>query len=386
MPLPASVLIASPRRLLAAILLFVALDMTVLITNLRIADQVAEDAVAINLSGRQRMLSQRMTKALLLTVGATDAALAARSRSEFFDAYDLFEQTLGAFAKGGQTRGSDGRVVHLEAVNDAGAAPVARTRALLEPLSAVTERPRDVPGAPFDEAAAYMVSANDAILDAMNALTTALEHSSVQRTRTLQIIQAVAFVLALINFLAIVLGLLRRFREAEQEKAHWREMARHDALTGLLNRKGFFEAADRVLSRAAHDSGYGALILLDLDKFKPLNDDFGHPTGDVVLREFADRTRMIARQSDVLARIGGDEFVLLCPGLLSSTDIAHLCQRIVEAMEAIQPAGGATVHLGVSVGVATFPNDGYEIDRLIASADRAMYSAKRKGGNRWAHA
>jgi len=386
MPFPASALIASPRRLVAAILLFVALDMAVLVINLRIAEQVAEDAVAINLAGRQRMLSQRMTKDLLLTVGAADPALAGQARGEFLDAYDLFNQTLTAFTVGGRTRGSDGSIVQLDPVNGPGTEPISRTRALLAAIADTVERARGDADVPLDQVATYMVRTNGEILGFMNALTTALEHNSVRRTKDLRYIQTAAFMLAMLNFLAIVHGLSRRFRDAEREKAHWREQARHDMLTGLVNRKGFFEAAERILGRAKHNGECGALILLDLDKFKPINDGLGHPTGDVVLRNFAECTRAIARQTDVVARIGGDEFVVLCPGLQRNADITHMCQRIVAAVDAIQPCSNPALRLGVSVGVATFPNDGYEIDALIARADRAMYSAKREGGNRWAHA
>lgn len=386
MPFAASSLTASPRRLVAAILLFVALDMAVLVINLRIADQVAEDAVAINLAGRQRMLSQRMTKDLLLTVGATDPALATQARGEFLEAYALFGQTLSAFTFGGQTRGGDGETVMLAPVQGAGAEPVRQTRDLLSAIAAPVERARVDGSAPLNEVTNYMVRKNAEILSLMNALTSALEHNSVSRTRDLRHIQTSAFMVALLNFMVIVYSLLRRFRAAEREKSHWQEQARHDTLTGLTNRKGFFEAAERILNRAQHNGECGALILLDLDKFKPINDGLGHPTGDMVLRNFAELIRTIARQTDVVARIGGDEFVLLCPGLQHNADITHMCQRIVTAVDTIQPSSSPALRLGVSVGVATFPDDGYEIDSLIAHADRAMYSAKREGGNCWAHA
>jgi len=386
MPFPASALLTSPRRLVAAILLFVALDMVVLVINLRIAEQVAVDAVAINLAGRQRMLSQRMTKDLLLTVGASDPALASQSREAFLDAYALFDQTLSAFNSGGQTRGSDGNTVTLDPVRGPAAEPIHQTRALLSAIADTVDRARRDSGTALDEVTTYMVRNNGEILSLMNALTTALERNSVSRTRDLRYIQTGAFVFALLNFMAIVYGLMRRFKESEREKAHWREQARHDTLTGLANRKGFFEAAERILGRAEHNGECGALILLDLDKFKPINDGLGHPTGDLVLRNFAELIRAIARQTDVVARIGGDEFVLLCPGLQHTADIAHMCQRIVTAVDTIQPSRSPALRLGVSVGVAAFPDDGYEIDSLIAHADGAMYSAKREGGNCWAHA
>jgi diguanylate cyclase (GGDEF)-like protein len=379
----AQALMRSPRRLVAAILLFVALDLVVLLINLSIAQQVAEDAVAINLAGRQRMLSQRMTKAAVLATRAADPQDAPSARQELFEAYDLFAQTLAAFARGGPTEGSDGATVRLEALTGAPAAIIIRAQRLLAPVDGPMREAMQRREASLAPVAQSLITSNQEILVLMNDLTTDLERDSIRRTQALRIIQTAAFVLALVNFLAIVHTMTRRFQAAEREKAHWQDMARHDALTGLANRKGFFEAADRILARARRDGDPGALILLDLDGFKPINDRLGHPVGDLVLRQFADHVRAIARQTDVVARLGGDEFVLLCPGLHGEADIAQVCIRIVDAVTTIPPARASWHGFGVSIGVATFPDDGYEIDALIAGADHAMYAAKRDGGNRW---
>ncbi|QID17170.1 diguanylate cyclase [Nitrogeniibacter mangrovi] len=380
MPFPLSTLIGSRRRLVAAILLFLALDLTVLLTNLWIARHVAGDAVAINLAGRQRMLSQRMTKALLLRAQAADPVAQAIAEDEFRNAHAIFMRTLDAFAGGGQTTGSDGRPVVLDPVSDRGAAAVASTQALLAPLPASLA---DEQQAGLQRAADYLVEHNVEILTLMNTLTTALERDSVRRTEQLRLIQSGAFLLALANFVLIVVGLNRRFREAEEESARWQALARLDPLTGLSNRKGFFEAAARQLARAKRGQEPGSLILLDLDGFKPVNDRLGHPVGDAVLVRFAERLRLTARQSDEVARIGGDEFVLLCPGLVDAHAIDDLCRRIVEAMAELTPDELAPKQLGVSIGVASFFDHGYDIDTLIAQADHAMYEAKRGGGDRW---
>lgn len=137
MPLPIRFLIGSPRRLLGAIVLFVVLDLTVLLINLWIASQMARDAVAINLAGRQRMLSQQTTKALLLATHAPDWAHFQSGLSELGSAYGLFERTLHAFAEGGETVGGDGSPVVLEAVSVAeGRAALEAALRLVSPLSA----------------------------------------------------------------------------------------------------------------------------------------------------------------------------------------------------------------------------------------------------------
>ncbi len=249
MPIPVSALIGSPRRLITAIVLFVVLDLAILVINLWIAEQVAQDAVAINLAGRQRMLSQQTTKALLLTTRPTQGEDVLRSRQETDDAFGLFEQTIKAFAEGGEARGSDGTVAYLQAVQGESAHIVATARDLIAPVSALLAATRDAPDSDRGPAAAYMVSHNQEILALMNRLTTALEHDSVRRTRDLRLIQTGAFALAMVNFLLIVFGMLRRHRSIEEDSQRWRAMARHDPLTGIANRKAFDEAVGAQLSR-----------------------------------------------------------------------------------------------------------------------------------------
>lgn len=331
MPLPVSALIGSPRRLVTAIVLFLVLDLTVLLINLWIAEQVARDAVAINLAGRQRMLSQQITKALLLTTRATPGEDARSARQETDDAFGLFEETIRAFAEGGQARGGDGTIVPLQAVGSEGARIVAEARDLIVPLSALLAATRNDPASGRDPAAAYMVRHNPTILALMNRLTTVLEHDSIRRTRELRLIQTGAFFLAMANFLIIVLGMARRYRMIEEDSQRWRAMARHDPLTGIANRKAFEEAASAQLMRAQVDAQPGAMLMLDLDGFKGINDRFGHSAGDAILRAVANRLEAAARATDVVARLGGDEFAILCPMLSGDDDVGQLCERLVDS-------------------------------------------------------
>lgn len=384
MLIPVSALIGSPRRLVTAIVLFVVLDLTVLVINLWIAEQVAQDAVAINLAGRQRMLSQQTTKALLqatLPGGNPDNESA---QQEFEEAFGLFSKTLTGFANGGEARGGDGTPVHLQAVSGEGARAVARARELITPIARMHADPQHIwSAAERAQVADYMVQHNREILALMNSLTSALEHDSVRRTRALRLIQTAAFALALANFLVIVLGMVRQYRSVEQDSHRWREIARHDPLTGIANRKAFTELAGAILMRARGDRQCGAVLMLDLDGFKPINDRFGHPAGDRILTALAERLEATARATDVVARLGGDEFAILCPLLHSTDDIAQFCERIVATVTDIPHDEFATCRLGVSIGVAVYPEDGYELQQLTALADRAMYAAKRAGGNRW---
>ncbi len=383
MPIPVSALIGSPRRLVTAIVLFLVLDLTVLVINLWIAEQVAQDAVAINLAGRQRMLSQQTTKALLLTTRPTHDEDVPRARQETDDAFGLFEQTIIAFAEGGEARGSDGTVTRLQAVRGEGGHIVARVRTLIAPLSALLSATRGAPDADRGPAAEYMVRHNLEILTLMNRLTTTLEHDSVRRTRDLRFIQTGAFVLALANFLLIVFGMLRRYRSIEEDSKRWRAMARHDPLTGIANRKAFEEAVGAHLTRARIDAQSGALLMLDLDGFKGINDRFGHAIGDDVLRAVATRLETAARATDVVARLGGDEFAILCPLLHGKDDVDQLCERLITHVLDLPRDNIPGCRLGISIGVALYPEDGYNPTHLQTLADRAMYAAKRSGGNRW---
>ncbi len=383
MPLPVSALIGSPRRLVTAIVLFLVLDLTVLMINLWIAEQVAQDAVAINLAGRQRMLSQQITKALLLTTRPRSGEDARGARQETDEAFGLFEETLKAFAEGGKARGGDGTIVPLQAVGGEGARIVAEARNLIVPLSALLAATRNDPASGQDPAAAYMVQHNPQILALMNRLTTVLEHDSIRRTRDLRLIQSGAFALAMVNFLIIVLGMARRYRLIEEDSQRWRAMARHDPLTGIANRKAFEEAASAQLMRAQVDAQPGAMLMLDLDGFKGINDRFGHSAGDAILRAVATRLEAAARATDVVARLGGDEFAILCPMLGGEDDVGQLCERLVDSVRGISRADIPGCPLGVSIGVALYPDDGYDPAHLQQLADRAMYAAKRAGGNRW---
>lgn len=386
MPIPVQLLLGSPLRLAIAITLFVVLDLSVLVINLWIADRVAEDAVAINLAGRQRMLSQRITKSLLLVHHAPDPAAREDARRELDAAFRLFESTLRAFDQGGAATGGDGKPATLRRVDaDSGREPLEAALALLQPalppLRALLSAPAGTE--PDSAAMVYMVAHNQDILARMNQLTTALEKSSVRKTQELRVIQTVAFVLAMINFLVIVLGLVRQYHHVARDGKRWREIAQRDALTGLYNRAALRDALGAGLEQAAREGGTLALMVLDLDGFKPVNDQFGHAAGDQLLIHLAHTLRHMARESDTVARLGGDEFALLCPQLRGEEAIRHVCDRIVRGIAEIECSHNQQRPVRASVGVALYPSHGVAVDELLAAADRAMYQSKREGGDRW---
>jgi len=160
-------------------------------------------------------------------------------------------------------------------------------------------------------------------------------------------------------------------------------MAHHDALTGLCNRFMLEDRLGQALARAQRDGSHFAVLFCDLDDFKPINDRFGHETGDLILREVAQRLLAGRRQTDTVARFGGDEFVVLLTDLKSSGETAlHVAAQLRAAVGTPFEVAGQTFTLSVSVGVAQ-PNDSaVSVSQILSQADIAMYNAKRGGKNR----
>jgi diguanylate cyclase (GGDEF)-like protein/PAS domain S-box-containing protein len=165
-------------------------------------------------------------------------------------------------------------------------------------------------------------------------------------------------------------------RQAEARIAH---MAHHDALTGLPNRVLFHERLDEALLRVRRDRDKFAVLYLDLDEFKNVNDSLGHAAGDKLLKAAADRLRTCLRGSDMVARFGGDEFAVLQMGLAGPPEAGILAERIVTLLSEPYDIDGQQVVIGTSVGIAFAPADGETSDQLLRNADMALYQAKEDG-------
>ncbi|WP_439574687.1 diguanylate cyclase [Phreatobacter sp.] len=164
-----------------------------------------------------------------------------------------------------------------------------------------------------------------------------------------------------------------------------RYLARHDALTGLTNRTGLIQALEeRLAGRPGEPGARLAVLYLDLDGFKQVNDRFGHAAGDAVLRVVAERLNAVARAGDVTARIGGDEFVLIADEVDAAGALAMGERLIGRIATTYALGGGASASIGVSVGIACAPDHGACVSELLALADAALYLAKAKGKSRCA--
>jgi diguanylate cyclase (GGDEF)-like protein len=162
---------------------------------------------------------------------------------------------------------------------------------------------------------------------------------------------------------------------------HRTQSRMHDPVTGLANRTKLVFLLQEALSNLT-DGDQLALHYIDLDRFKPINDNYGHDVGDAVLRSVAGRLLTCVRDTDCVARIGGDEFVILQKGIRSTHDAEIVGTRIIKAISKTHDLPEGSFSLGASVGIALAPTHGGDVDELIRRADEVMYKSKRAGGNR----
>lgn len=160
-------------------------------------------------------------------------------------------------------------------------------------------------------------------------------------------------------------------------------LAYHDPLTKLPNRLLFSDRLDHALNRAQREDGQVAVLFLDLDRFKNINDSLGHPIGDALLQQVAERLTVLLRKEDTVARLGGDEFIILIEDLNQPQSVASLAQKIIGAFLPPVHIDGHELHVTVSIGISVYPRDGSDSATLIKNADAAMYRAKEFGRNNY---
>jgi diguanylate cyclase (GGDEF)-like protein/PAS domain S-box-containing protein len=171
--------------------------------------------------------------------------------------------------------------------------------------------------------------------------------------------------------------------ERRQAEARVHHMAYHDSLTGLPNRALLSDRLDRAMLAARRDARRLAVLFIDLDRFKTINDSLGHLTGDHLLKEVANRLCRVVRASDTVARLGGDEFVVLVPGVHAPEECSQVGDKIIEALAAPFPFEGRSLHISPSIGICLYPDDGTDVETLMRHADAAMYHAKANGRNNY---
>ena len=226
--------------------------------------------------------------------------------------------------------------------------------------------------------------APDAVFEVYSDVTQQVQY---QRELGWQLAFAVILVcLGLYGFLSIVVRRADRLlavheRERELREGTLRQMAHRDPLTGLPNRAGFRQGLAQTLAQLSPDGPPAAVLFIDLDRFKAINDRLGHKVGDAVLKQAAAALGAGLRDRDQLCRLGGDEFVAILPRVASPDHALAVASRLVRAVSAPMTIGEHRLQIGASIGLAMAPLDGQDVDTLARHADLAMYAAKRSGGD-----
>ncbi|MFA6903425.1 MAG: diguanylate cyclase [Gallionellaceae bacterium] len=452
--------------------------------NIWNAVESSNDAIAINLSGRQRMLSQRIEKNLLkLKYAGQVLSDNSTVLQELSQSYLLFDQTLSALGKGKLTD-SHGNILKADSTQSKNAVSLIRQAntlwtpmqtALLPLISANNNLNFN---AALKHALVVIIRDNQRLLQLMDKLTTEIETAAHKKSHYLRISEAFSIVLILINFGFVLfyfrrqLGLLsesklllmrimeevgtgiivinekgdieqcnqaaeqlfkynagelsgrnltdlldkpyfmqtgkrtdgERFSldinlneipatghrtfvaslhdltEQKRKEEQLSYLAYHDSLTGLPNRLLFMDRLAQSVARAHRNKEMTAVLFIDLDRFKPVNDTMGHATGDLLLQSVAARLMNCLREGDTLARIGGDEFTMI----IDSNDASNcelVAHKILHELSREFNVNGHNIKISGSIGASLYPEDSKIIDDLLNHADIAMYLAKAKGGN-----
>ena len=177
------------------------------------------------------------------------------------------------------------------------------------------------------------------------------------------------------------IAILHNFKVTDEERANMQQLAFHDALTGLPNRSLFLNLLNQAINHATKHQQPLALMFIDLDHFKSVNDTLGHACGDKLLVAVAERLGQSVRRSDVVARLSGDEFAILITCMEQADQLEALANKLIAAIGEPFMIDAHRVNTAISVGISLFPANGASVEGLLEQADGAMYLAKRAGGN-----
>jgi diguanylate cyclase (GGDEF)-like protein len=469
----------TPIFITASIILFLTLDFTMLVANFKVTQEVSQDALTINLAGRQRMLSQRMAKIVFQV--ESERLINAQTNTlvtQYVEVLEQFTRTLMAFKTGGMVQDAELNMVRVEPIEEADAQQVINQAiSIILPLQTLTSKLKNQPLDPalLIEIHNHLIQHGDTLLHLMNQLTIIVEKSSQTKTNSLRAVQLTTFFVALINFYFIVrlfqlsqkqaietltilndllestnVALLvfntnnkiemsnrraqamfgysdQALRDIHREvlfsvdykqlvcctsdgrkiaiELHERtlhrngkeltvvtvvdishhiekvknlaRLANYDLLTGVLNRNAIHVDLPAKMSLARKHGSRFACCFIDLDGFKQINDQYGHDSGDTVLKIFAKRLIRTLKDTDSIYRYGGDEFVLLLNLDEDDSNISQLEQKLNDIVSApFSLLNERVIQVKWSAGMAVFPDNVDNADQLLVLADQLMYRSK----------
>ncbi len=178
-------------------------------------------------------------------------------------------------------------------------------------------------------------------------------------------------------------GVFTDITQRKLVEEHLDHMAHYDGLTGLPNRALLHDRLGHALVQLRRSGQRLAILFIDLDEFKPVNDAFGHDVGDLVLQDVARRLKLCVRESDTVARLGGDEFIIILQDIMDEQDAVLVAKKIIGSLQMPFCPRKDECSIGASIGITIYPDDGTDAETLLKRADRAMYYAKEKGKNNW---
>ena len=464
---------------------FILFDCIGLALNYVITYYLDEQAQGINISGRQRMLTQRITKTLyMLNETPSDLAREKAALEELRYSVALFDKTLLAFWQGGNTLTVDGKEIYLSALSIPNiriilAETLGMWKFVKQNLEPLLMHEQKIQQDQLQTALTTLQRYNLTLLDLMNRQTLELELDAKKQSHNLRVLQSIVFILALINFFIICRRLITNLRntqknsehledilntintslilydrkgkilstnkatrdlfgyhERDMEKQHisrlilqnhsgskgikrdgdtfkarvtckditinnrkifvttiiditrqqkkeakLKQLAFHDPLTGLPNRSLFNERLKQERLHAKRHSTCMAVLFLDLDGFKEVNDRLGHDAGDQLLIQVGDRLKQTCREDDTVSRLGGDEFTIILTAVRSPLSAEHVAKKIIKKINQDYLIYGVKVQIGVSIGISIYPKHHQEEEILMKYADDAMYEAKNTGKN-----
>lgn len=350
-----------------------------------------ELAKVINVSGKQRMLSQRtlMLAKRLALVGASQPGNWSKANLALRRARDEFVAAQKALVYGDEELGLTGglseglRAVHYDAPHRL----AERFDAYVTILNRVVDaRPGQIAE---DDLTALYEQSQRPLLAALQAAVIAYEDDALASLQQNQMLGRamlgtkllVLLLISLLIFRPMVRNVVTKTQAMQKMKEDIEHTALHDSLTGLPNRRYLEDYLTRTLANADRNKHEVGLMHVDLDKFKQVNDTYGHAAGDAVLAAATEIMKNHVRRSDFVARVGGDEFIIVAPEVSDPRGLEALAARLVSEISQPIPWEGHNCQIGASVGIALSPPSEMSLDRLIHDADVALYEAKNAGRN-----